>query len=505
MKVLLILAHPREESLSGALLQSYKRGAVESGHQVEQLNLGSMQFERDVLHHSPKAQELEKKILESQELISWADHLVFVYPTWWGTFPAVLKSFFDRVLTEGYAFEEIEGGTGYKKLFRNKSAEIFTTMDTPKFIYKYLYKSPGHKAVGLATLNFCGISPVEYHIYGPVRNSEKKTREKWIDETHAKALSLNMKSRRYERSRKISAWLKAVRLQFYPMTTLAFLLGALLASYFGNNFSYLIFILSISWVFFLEVATVLINEKYDLESDKQNEYFSPFTGGSRVIVDELLSLRQINKGIAFSMSLAALFSVALIIFSASPALPTILVLLISTILALGYTAPPFKLSYRGLAALDVGFTHSFGVLVAGFVFQGGQWNNPVVWLLGIPLFLSILPSIILAGIPDKKADAAVGKKTVAVRFGSKNAARAAMVSVILSIISLLVVFLVETISEVYSFFIFLSVSHSILLIVRLKQYISTPNPKNRIDNLIVLSLTYMLWFVIVPIISLLLR
>lgn len=41
--------------------------------------------------------ELEEDLVKAQELIRWADHLVFVYPIWWGTMPAVLKGFFDRV------------------------------------------------------------------------------------------------------------------------------------------------------------------------------------------------------------------------------------------------------------------------------------------------------------------------------------------------------------------------------------------------------------------------
>lgn len=47
------------------------------------------------------------------------------------------------------------------------------------------------------------------------------------------------------------------------------------------------------------------------------------------------------------------------------------------LLALGYTAPPLKLCWRGLGELDVGTTHSIVVMLCGYVFPGGAWNDPL--------------------------------------------------------------------------------------------------------------------------------
>lgn len=79
----------------------------------------------------PNQQAFEDDIRKARALILWAEHLVFVYPTWWGTLPALLKGFLDRVLTPDFAFITCEGGTGYQGLLGGRSAQLITTMDTP--------------------------------------------------------------------------------------------------------------------------------------------------------------------------------------------------------------------------------------------------------------------------------------------------------------------------------------------------------------------------------------
>src|SRR5690349_16664012 len=147
MNVVIINGHPRDDSFSEALVNAYYNGAKAAGVNVTTLTLAKLSFNLHVTVHSPRYQHFEDDIVQAQELIATADHLVFIYPTWWGTMPAMLKGFLDRVLTPGFAFEEIEGGTGYAPLLRGRSAHIITTMDSPKWVYRLIYRSPGHNAM----------------------------------------------------------------------------------------------------------------------------------------------------------------------------------------------------------------------------------------------------------------------------------------------------------------------------------------------------------------------
>ena len=85
--------------------------------------------------------------------------------------PARLKGLLDRVLTPEFAFREIDGR--YEPLLTGRAAHLITTMDTPIWVYRFIYYSPGVRALSLATLGFCGIKPVEVSRIGPVKPSTR--------------------------------------------------------------------------------------------------------------------------------------------------------------------------------------------------------------------------------------------------------------------------------------------------------------------------------------------
>src|SRR5690606_40407464 len=135
MNVLIILGHPRKGSFSEALANAYQDGAVSAGTDVRKISVAEMQFDPNVSVFPIRNQYLEDDVVSVQRLIIWADHLVFIYPTWWGTMPALLKAFLDRVLIPGFAFEDIHGSDNWVKLLKGKSAQLITTMDTPLWVF----------------------------------------------------------------------------------------------------------------------------------------------------------------------------------------------------------------------------------------------------------------------------------------------------------------------------------------------------------------------------------
>ncbi len=303
INVLVILVHPRADSFCGALAEAFCQGARAAGVQLRRLDLSGLDFDPHLHTPSPNDQPLEDDLCRARELLLWADHLVIVYPTWWGTAPALLKGFLDRLMAPGFAFRTCEGGIGYQGLLQDRSAQLITTMDTPPLVHRLLYRQPGKNALARATLGFCGMRPVRSLVFGSVKNASTDQREAWLARAERQGRRLQQgRITRMERLRhKTGAWLRSLRLQFYPMSWVAYAIGALAASPGSPVLGTSVFWVGYLCLFLLEVATVLINEVVDLPTDQRNRYFNAFTGGSRVLVDGSLSLREVKAGIGVAL------------------------------------------------------------------------------------------------------------------------------------------------------------------------------------------------------------
>lgn len=183
-RILLIQGNPNPESLCSSLADAYERGARESGADFQRLNLHDMDYSPNLMYGYNQRTELEPDLLRSQELITWAEHVVFVYPIWWGSIPAVLKGFFDRVFLPGFAFKYHENDPWWDKLLTGRSARQLVTLGMPNWYYWMFYGAPSHRAMTQVTLNFTGFKPVKSTVFSPVRQSNEKQRVKWLDKSY---------------------------------------------------------------------------------------------------------------------------------------------------------------------------------------------------------------------------------------------------------------------------------------------------------------------------------
>ena len=301
----------------------------------------------------------------------------------------------------------------------------------------------------------------------------------------------------------IIPWLKAARLNFCILTFLAYSAGAFAAKHFFEKFDLTVFIAGYAVVFIIQLLTILINDYVDYEGDKVNNNASPYSGGSQVLVKGNLQLKDFRKSFIWVSLLLVLSSTSLLIFvnriSVSP-LYTGLIIVTGSFLSLGYSAPPFKFNYRGYGEFVAAFIGGSAVMLCGWFFQTGTFNSAVPWVLSIPFFFAVLAMLLITQIPDFKADLSISKLTFAVRKGPRSSAYAAILTVLIAAALAYILLNSAHIPGPWRWsFLFLAI-HSSVLILLLIKLIRQDHFDKRMDGTLNLSLTFTLWFCIIPIV-----
>lgn len=180
--ILIIAAHPLPDSFGTSLARVYAESAEQAGDQTRLLQLSQIEFDPIMRAGYKQAQALEPALLQAQTDIRWADELVLVFPVWWGGMPALLKGFLDRVLMPGFAFRYEPEGKGLTPLLTGKTARLVITMDTPRWIDRWLYGSPVIRQLRYPILRFCGIKLRQVLHVGPVIKSTAQQRLRWLEQ-----------------------------------------------------------------------------------------------------------------------------------------------------------------------------------------------------------------------------------------------------------------------------------------------------------------------------------
>ncbi len=174
MKTLIIYAHPNTEGHNSTILKEVKANLKEQKQTFEVINLYKDKFD-PVLSEEELVMGRKKKptvqIKKYQEKIKQSKQLILIYPIWWGSMPAILKGFIDRVLSAGFAFKYVNGRP--VGLLKGKIAKIFITTGGPKIIYKFLGNVP-KRSIKTSVMMFCGIKTKVYHMGGCQTLDDKK-------------------------------------------------------------------------------------------------------------------------------------------------------------------------------------------------------------------------------------------------------------------------------------------------------------------------------------------
>ncbi|MBW8010035.1 MAG: PAS domain S-box protein [Chloroflexi bacterium] len=222
---------------------------------------------------------------------------------------------------------------------------------------------------------------------------------------------------------KFFTWLVITRAPFLTAMIVPILIGAAwvgaqdLVSPFPTGLFWLVFFGGI----FMQVAANTFNDYFDWKSgtdQANNDYFLPFTGGSRSIELGLITEKALFRVATIALLISASIGLALTLAS-GPGL--LLFGLFGAFSAYFYTAPPLRLAARrGLGELLIGL--NFGPLVtAGTVFALTGNVSAADFFIGIPVGILTTAILWINQFPDEKADKASGKINLVVVLGKKRA------------------------------------------------------------------------------------
>lgn len=100
MNVLIVYAHPDPHSLNGALKDYAVAHLQAAGHAVQVSDLYAMQWQPALEAGETPGPE----VLREQQKLLWADTVIFQFPLWWFTMPAIMKGWVDRVYSYGFGY-----------------------------------------------------------------------------------------------------------------------------------------------------------------------------------------------------------------------------------------------------------------------------------------------------------------------------------------------------------------------------------------------------------------
>jgi NAD(P)H dehydrogenase (quinone) len=193
VNVLIVYAHPEPRSFNGAMRDLAVATFTAEGHQVQVSDLYAIRFnpvldrhdfigkadphffqpaleQKHAIDTDPFVRELEAEM----DKVRWADVIIFQFPMWWFSVPAILKGWVDRVFAAGFAYG---GGRQYGTgVFKGKLAMCAVTTGAPEAAWRPDFDGEIAKImfpINHGMFYFCGFTVLEpFYAYAPAHVGE---------------------------------------------------------------------------------------------------------------------------------------------------------------------------------------------------------------------------------------------------------------------------------------------------------------------------------------------
>jgi 1,4-dihydroxy-2-naphthoate polyprenyltransferase len=228
---------------------------------------------------------------------------------------------------------------------------------------------------------------------------------------------------------RLKAFIRLGRPQFLIGGFFLYGLGAAVAVHAGAVFDGRTYGLGQLAITVIQLMTHYANDYFDFAADVANRTPTRFSGGSRVLPAGELSPRLAHTAAVVLALLAILLALAIgLLVPGGRGWRVAGVLLLAEALAWAYSAPPWALHSRGLGELTTALVVTGLTPFTGYLLQAGSGiyqpahAERILLLALLPLAALQFNMLLTIEFPDAAGDAAVGKRTLVVRFGPQVAA-----------------------------------------------------------------------------------
>lgn len=212
----------------------------------------------------------------------------------------------------------------------------------------------------------------------------------------------------------LRAWIQAVRPFTFTASMVPVFLGAALVPYLQETGRWELLPLIAVASLLIHAATNLINEYFDYRKgvDRPDTY-----GGSRVLVESLLSPKKVLLG---GFILFAVTAAIGLVFIAVHGWPILLLGLVGILGGFFYTAVPVGYKYLGLGDLSVFLLMGPLMVIGSFYVLTGSWQNEVL-LISLPVGFLVAAILSANNLRDMKHDIQAGITSTAILLGRRAA------------------------------------------------------------------------------------
>jgi len=175
-RILIIQGHPdaSKQHLCHSLEDAYAKGAILAGHEIKRINVAKLDFPLLRSQYEWEKGPLPNSLIEAQDAIKWAEHMLFFFPLWLGDMPALLKGFLEQVARPGFAFSGDSKNPLVHRALKGRSARVVVTMGMPAVLYRWYFLAHSIRSLERNILGFVGIKPVKETLIGMAGNMDAK-------------------------------------------------------------------------------------------------------------------------------------------------------------------------------------------------------------------------------------------------------------------------------------------------------------------------------------------